>query len=66
MNRKNNPAKPERAGGDRLLPNHIIKEIAECLLPDIIAFYETEEGKKEFQEWKEQKERDKADNEPCP
>ena len=53
-------------GGDRLLPTNIIKEIAECLLPDIIAFYETEEGKKEFQEWKEQKERDKTDNESCP
>ena len=53
-------------GGDRLLPTNIIKEIAECLLPDIIAFYETEEGQKEFQKWKEQKERDKAENESCP
>ena len=27
-------------------------EIARCLLPDIIAFCESEEGKKEFAEWK--------------
>ena len=31
-----------------------------------IIHFITEEGQKEFQEWKEQKERDKADNEPCP
>ena len=66
MNRKIIRQSRRGTGGDRLLPTNIIKEIAECLLPDIIAFYETEEGKKEFQEWKEQKERDKADNEPCP
>ena len=40
-----------------LLPAHIIKEIATCLLPDIIAFYETEEGQRQFNEWKENKEK---------
>ena len=29
-------------------------EIARCLLPDIIAFCESEEGKREFEEWKKQ------------
>lgn len=27
-------------------------EIARCLLPDIIAFFESEKGQKEFEEWK--------------
>ena len=34
------------------LPPHIITEVARCLMPDIIAFYESEEGKKIFEEWK--------------
>lgn len=34
------------------IPQHIIESIARCILPDIIAYYETEEGQREFQEWK--------------
>ena len=34
------------------IPKHIRMEIARCLLPDIIAYYESEEGQKEFEEWK--------------
>ena len=34
------------------IPEHIRKEIARCLLPDIIAYYESEQGQKEFEEWK--------------
>ena len=37
------------------IPKHIRMEIAHCLLPDIIAYYETEEGQKEFVEWKKEK-----------
>ena len=37
------------------IPEHIRKEIARCLLPDIIAYYESEQGQKEFAEWKSQK-----------
>ena len=33
-------------------PQHVIESIARCLLPDIIAFYETAEGQRQFQEWK--------------
>ena len=36
------------------IPNHIRMEIARCLLPDIVAFYESEQGQKEFEEWKKQ------------
>ena len=34
------------------IPQHIIEPIARCILPDIIAYYETEEGQRQFQEWK--------------
>ena len=36
------------------IPDHMIMEVARCLLPDIIAFYETEEGREAFRKWKEQ------------
>ena len=36
------------------IPNHIRMEIARCLLPDIVAYYESEQGQKEFEEWKKQ------------
>ena len=35
-----------------IYPQHVIESIARCLLPDMIAFYETEEGQQQFQEWK--------------
>lgn len=34
------------------IPKHIRMEIARCLLPDIIAYYESKQGQKEFAEWK--------------
>lgn len=34
------------------IPNHIRMEIARCLLPDIVAFFESEQGQREFTEWK--------------
>lgn len=34
------------------IPQHIIESIARCILPDIIAYYETEEGQRQFQVWK--------------
>ena len=34
------------------IPQHIIEAIARCRLPDIIAYYQTEEGQRQFQEWK--------------
>ena len=36
------------------IPKHIRMEIARCLLPDIITYYESEQGQKEFEEWKKQ------------
>ena len=37
------------------IPEHIRKEIARCLLPDIVAYFESERGQKEFKEWKSKK-----------
>ena len=33
-----------------------IEFVFHCLLPDIIAYYESEQGQKEFAEWKAQQE----------
>ena len=34
------------------IPPPAIEAIARCILPDIIAYYETEEGQREFRKWK--------------
>ena len=34
------------------IPQHEVETIARILLPDILAFYESEEGQREFAEWK--------------
>ena len=36
------------------IPQHEIEAIARILLPDILVFYESEEGQREFAEWKMQ------------
>ena len=41
------------------IPQNAIETIARCLLPDIIAFFESEEGQREFAEWKRQQEEKK-------
>lgn len=43
------------------IPQHIIESIARCILPDIIAYYETEDGQRQFQEWKAKQEAEKAE-----
>lgn len=51
------------------IPDEVIKEIARCLVPDIIAFFETEEAKREFEAWKLEQEKnlaEKAKNEAMP
>lgn len=37
------------------IPQHQIEAIARCILPDILAFYESIEGQREFEEWKKQR-----------
>ena len=38
------------------IPQHEIEKIARCIWPDILAFYQSEEGQREFAEWKRQQE----------
>lgn len=38
------------------IPQYAIETAARCLLPDIIAYFESEEGQREFAEWKRQQE----------
>lgn len=41
---------------DIKIPKDVLEAIARCFLPDIIAFFESEEGRKEFEKWKRQQE----------
>ena len=34
------------------IPQHEIDAFARCLLPELIAFYESEDGQREFEQWK--------------
>ena len=43
------------------IPQYQIEAIARCILPDILAFYESEEGRREFSEWKKQREMEKQE-----
>ena len=55
--------------GECNIPEDLIKEIASCLVPDIIAFFETEEAKREFEKWKAEQDKkltEKAKNEAMP
>ena len=55
--------------GECEIPDDLIKEIARCLVADIIAFFETEEAKQEFEEWKAEQEKkiaEKTKNEAMP
>ena len=38
------------------IPQHKIEATVRCLMPDILAFYESEEGQREFAEWKQRRE----------
>ena len=43
------------------LPDHLRMEIARCILPDIVAYFESERGQIEFAEWKAQQEAEKKE-----
>ena len=37
------------------VPKHVLQAIVDDMMPDIRAFFESEEGKREFEEWKEKR-----------
>lgn len=43
------------------IPQHEIEAIARCIMPDILAFYESEEGQREFAEWKKRREHEEQE-----
>ena len=43
------------------IPQYQIEAIARCIMPDILAFYESEEGQRELANWKEQREGSKRE-----
>lgn len=42
-----------------VLSDEIVESIVDLMLPDIISFFESEEGKKEFEEWKAEQDKKK-------
>ena len=44
------------------IPQHQIEAIARCIMSDILAFYESEEGQREFAEWKKRREAEKQED----
>ena len=48
--------------GSLEIPEAVLRDIAKCLLPNIIAFFNTEEGKAEFAQWKEEQRKAQAEN----
>ena len=53
------PPSPETKSG---VPKYELEILARAFLPDIIAFYESEEGQRKYREWKQEQERIKQDN----
>ena len=43
--------------GSAGFPMQVLESIVDTMLPDIVAFFETDEGKREFEEWKEERRR---------
>lgn len=43
------------------VPKHILQAIVDDMLPDIRAFFEPEEGKREFEEWNVEREKKLAE-----
>ena len=54
MERSRLLARKKKLINNTSIPQREIEIIARCIFPDILAFYESEEGQREFAEWKAQ------------
>ena len=43
--------------GDCDVPRNVLEAIVDTMMPDIRAFFESEEGQREFEEWKKEREK---------
>ena len=43
------------------IPVEAIEALANCLLPDILEFFDSEEGKREFEKWKQEHPKENED-----
>lgn len=48
------------------IPQREIEIIARCIFPDILAFYQSEEGQREFAEWKAEQDAKNKTAAPAP
>jgi hypothetical protein len=48
------------------VPDHVIESFARCIYPAILAYFESEEGQREFAIWKEQKKTEAGRKAPKP
>ena len=48
------------------VPDHVIESFARCIFPAIQAYFESEEGQKEFAAWKERKKTEAGRKAPQP
>lgn len=46
------------------VPVYVVQSLARCMLPDIVAFYESADGKQAFASWQAEQERIKAKGKP--
>lgn len=53
----------EKSSTNTPYPQHAIDAVARCLWPDIVAFFESEEGQKEFEAWKRQQDKENMEQE---
>ena len=49
--------------GDCNVPRSVLEAIVDTMMPDIRAFFESEEGQREFEEWKRERELKQAEKE---
>ena len=57
-------SRPKKILNKSGIPQHAIDRIAQCVYPDILAFYESEEGQRAFAAWLAQQQKEKQQDKP--